>query len=273
MTKLKVAVASLAALVAGAPVAAGHLAVTVPSGCAVSSENTKSVGEAGYRITHEASGIELIYVPAGSFMMGDDGSGYKPEKPAHEVTVEGFWVGRTEVTVGQWRGVMDSVPEKCNSRGDQYPVVRVSWFECVEFCENTGLALPTERQWEYAARGPEARKFPWGHKWDKSVVHSGDNHHNLGHTAPVGSFPGGASWCGAMDMAGNVAEWCQDWFAERAYRASTPPEKGQLKVTRGQGAEVSLPWNYRCSLRDTWNSFKPFEKLDDVGLRVVLSAP
>ena len=88
------------------------------------------------------------------------------ELPVHEVELDGFWIGRTEVTVTQWRRVMKKVPD-FNDRGDDHPVVNVTWNDCREFCRRAGLALPTEAQWEYAARGPRSLRFPWGEQWEE----------------------------------------------------------------------------------------------------------
>ncbi len=124
------------------------------------------------------AGIPLVWVPGGSFVMGstDEDIEYavrelkadhvwlKRERPAHEVELSGFWVGKTEVMVAQWRSVMGSVPS--GQQGDEHPVVNVSWEDCREFCRTAGLELPTEAQWEYAARGPDSLSFPWGDEWD-----------------------------------------------------------------------------------------------------------
>jgi len=108
----------------------------------------------GQEITGPHGG-KLVWVPVGKFMMGSNE--YSDEKPVHEVELDGFWIGKTEVTVGQWRSVMGSVPSS-NTHGDSHPVVRVSWNNCEEFCRKVGLSLPTEAQWEYAARGLESRR-------------------------------------------------------------------------------------------------------------------
>jgi len=205
---------------------------------------------AGQEIVGPA-GIALVWVPGGSFMMGstDEDVAYavreldtkrewlEDEQPAHRVELSGFWMGKTEVTVAQWRSVMGSAPSG-NDRGDDHPVVYVSWDDCVEFCEKAGLELPTEAQWEYAARGSDSRRYPWGDDWDEDRLCWSDNQGPGGRTFPVGSFPSGASWCGALDMVGNVWEWCADWYDEDYYADSPPrdppgPTSGRGRVLRG----------------------------------------
>ena len=188
---------------------------------------------AGQEIVGPA-GIPLVWVPGGSFMMGSE-DGYSDEQPVHEVTLTGFWIGKTEVTVAQWRSVMGSVPN--GQQGDDHPVVGVSWNACSEFCNEAGLQLPTEAQWEYAARGPQSGEYPWGDTWDGNRLCWAENRGPGGLTFAVGSFPTGASWVGALDMAGNVWEWCADWYAADYYDWSpttdpTGPSSGVYRVLR-----------------------------------------
>jgi len=223
----------------------------------------------GQEITGPA-GIKLVWVPGGSFMMGSN-DGDDDEKPVHEVELDGFWIGKTEVTVAQWRSVMGSVPEH-NDRGDDHPVVWVSWDDCQEFCEKVGLSLPTEAQWEYAARGPESRVYPWGDEWDPKRVCCHENRGPGGRMFPVGSFSAGASWCGALDMAGNVYEWCGDCYDEDCYAQSprrnpTGPAAGEWRVLRGGswGSSASI---CRSAAR---RHRRPEDSYDDLGFRVARS--
>ena len=248
-----------------APVCAQEAELKVPDGWVVSPENEKAEGEAGYRILHEETGIELVYVLGGTFMMGstedDPGDVRGLEKPQHEHPVDAFWIGRTEVTVGQWRSVIGSVPTPSvsvllNDQGDDHPVVFVSWDDGQKFCDRVGLALPTEAQWEYAARGPENREYPWGDEWDERKCCHRRSGGPGGRTFSVGSFPQGASWCGALDMAGNVWEWCADWmrwdaegYKSYAQGNFTPPRTGSMRVLRGGAWDYDYPWGFRCAYR------------------------
>lgn len=198
------------------------------------------------------AGIPLVWVPSGSFMMGSE-DGWNDEKPVRQVNMSGFWIGKYQVTVAQWRSVMGSVPRPNDQQGDDHPVVCVSWHDVQGFCEQVGLELPTEAQWEYAARGPESLRYPWGNEWDGSKLCWWDNKGPGGRTFPVGSFPEGASWVGALDMAGNVLEWCADWYHDDYY-ASAPstdppgPSSGSMRVLRG-GSWPYLAFNCRSAYR------------------------
>lgn len=238
-----VAVAMMFSFQSGA--AAPEEAFKIPDRWVVSAKNDQAAGEAGYRILHEDTGMELVWAPGGTFKMGGRNIGItmiKDEEPVHEVELDGFWMGRTEVTVAQWRSVMAEAP-KLNDRGDDHPVVNVTWNQCREFLKKVGvpLRLPTEAQWAYAARGPQSLRYPWGEKWEEEKKHSFFRSVTSGSgdwTAPAGSFPTDKSWCGAMDMGGNAAEWCADWYKEDYYAESprrnpTGPAEGDRRVVRG----------------------------------------
>jgi len=105
-----------------------------------------------------------------------------------------------------------------NEQGDDRPVVNVSRVDCLGFCGKLGVSLPTEAQWEFAARGPEGRAYPWGDDWDAAKCCNADNLGPGGSTFPSGTLAQDASFCGALDLAGNVREWCGDFY--RFYRDS-----------------------------------------------------
>jgi formylglycine-generating enzyme required for sulfatase activity len=200
--------------------------------------------KAGEEITGPDGG-KMVWVPPGEFMMGsgdDDKDAENWEKPAHRVQItKGFWLGKCDVTLGQWRAYCKQVgleKSEATAPGDNYPVVQVSCDAAMAYCRNYGLKLPTEAQWEYAARGPEGRKYPWGNVWDEGKCCNGANPGPGGSTYPVGRFPEGASWCGALDMAGEVWQWCKDWSAPNYYQNApgadpAGPERGQYRILRG----------------------------------------
>lgn len=240
---------------------------------------------AGATITSEKDGMLQVYVPEGEFEMGsvesysqatvtscvnfgdylsDCQKGFADEKPAHTVYLNSFWIDRSEVT--------NAMYEKCVSAGacqapfdngsytrenyypnDQYaqfPVIYVDWYMARAYCAWAGRRLPSEAEWEKAARGTDGRIYPWGDEnpsehrlnfcdrrcsfdWADQSVDDG-----YFDTAPVGSYPEGASPYGLVDMAGNVWEWVADWYAEDYYSQTlydnpTGPSSGEYRVLRG----------------------------------------
>lgn len=190
--------------------------VAIPEGFVVSPDNDKAPGEPGYRIWNVETNMEMLYVPAGKFTMGAEG-GQADESPVREVEVSAFWIGATEVTRAQWMAVMSG----WTGHTDDTPASDISWDDAVAFCKRTGLRLPSEAEWEFAARGPEGRVYPWGDEWDPAKCCNAANKGEGGSTFPAGNFADGASWCGALDMAGSVAEWCTDFYAA-GYRKRAP---------------------------------------------------
>ena len=217
-------------------------------------------------------GGSMVYVPAGEFWMGSDPndalkecqkhgkdcqrSWFENEGPQHLVFLEAFYIDKYEVTQGEYNECVSSGACRPNQKydgfsGDRQPVVGVSWDDAKNYCEWAGKRLPTEAEWERAARGADGRIYPWGNEfdgrrgnfcdknclqyWAKKTV---DDGYSI--TAPVGSYPGGASPYGAMDMAGNVWEWVADWYDERYYsnspnRNPKGPDSGNSRVLRSSG--------------------------------------
>jgi len=191
---------------------------------------------------HGTKGGPMLYIPAGEFIMGSD-SGGTDEKPVHKVYLDEFFIDKYEVTNRQYQqcvsaGSCNPNIKKDNSTNLQQPVVNVDWTQASTFCSWAGKRLPTEAEWEKAARGTDGRTYPWGGGIDCSRANYRDCNH--GKSKTVGSYPRGASPYGAMDMAGNVWEWTADWYDEKYY-ASSPnrnpkgPSSGSLRVLRGGG--------------------------------------
>lgn len=229
--------------------------------------------------------VEQVFVPAGSFMMGSE-NGADDERPVHKVTLNAFWIDWTEVTNAQYEACVAAgtcqLPAGPSSytRGSyygnpayaDYPVIRVSWQDARDFAEWAGGRLPTEAEWEYAARGPNTLIYPWGNEAPSCELLNFKN--CIGDTAEVGSYADGASWVGALDMTGNVWEWVNDWYGgygEWPAVNPTGPDLGEYRVLRG-GA-----WNLNDRL--TRAAFRGFDNPDygdiNVGFRVVepLSEP
>ena len=242
-----------------------------------------------------------VTVPAGKFLMGAQKSDPKKpnydaeaedeaewkEKP-HEVYLDAYRIARYPVTVGQYNGFVQDegyqheIWWKAGGFGEftapddwegqlaypSRPVVSVSWYEAAAFCAWAGFRLPTEAEWERAARGKHARKFPWGDATaDPSRLNFSGS--EIGHATPVGIFPRGATPEGLCDMAGNVWEWCADWFTEYTDKpASNPsgPEKASLRVYRGGS------WDFSAGLCRSacrcWDS--PALRFNSLGFRLAL---
>jgi len=211
----------------------------------------------------EAAG-SMIGIPAGKFLMGDNG-GQPDERPQREVTLNAYLVDLFEVTVGEFRQFviaknwqtgaekegkpreqtwrLDDVP----SRYD-YPVRFVSWWDAEAYCTWAGKRLLTEAEWERAARGTDARRYPWGNDFDAARVSN-----NQG-PAMSGWFGAGISPAGSYDMAGNVWEWVQDWYDPQFYGYPNVndnprgPERGDQKVLRG-GSFTNPPDDLRTTRR------------------------
>ena len=233
----------------------------------------------------------MVQVPAGPFCMGcdpaTDASCISDELPAHEVFVSAFEIDRLEVTQGQWQDCIDAgacpVPDDtltCVNKWDpvmltDHPVVCVDFDASRGYCEWVGKRLPTEAEWEKAARGVDRRLFPWG---DTPPTCDLANHEHVDGecvdaTVPVGSYPGGMSPYGAMDMGGNVWERLFDWYgpdvyARSAYEDPKGAVTGTARVLRG-GSFTSVQKFLRTTARD--GARAPWKTARNVGLRCARS--
>lgn len=264
----------------------------------------------------DRTGMKYVLIPPGEFWMGavpGDGEADESELPRHRVEItSGFWMSVTEVTVGQYKQFccatgrqMPPFPEFQNEKlnpgwnWENHPITMVTWDDAKAYCEWVGGRLPTEAEWEYAARdGEEGKKYVWGD--DNTPLVNGYKHANVGDescyrkysndaqirgifkkfgyfkgyddgyawTSPVGGFaPNGF---GLYDMAGNVWEWCSDWY-DKDYYGGSPrrdpngPSAGKYRAFRG-GGWFDDPWFTRLSYRDR---VKPGDRVGNLGFRVV----
>lgn len=235
--------------------------------------------------------LPFVLIPSGSFIMGSDGPGAQAnEQPIGRVNLTRYYISRTLVTNAQYEQFDPAHKAKRLAKsGDNHPVVYVSSLEAIKFCqwlstkERKRYRLPTEAEWEYAARGNDGRTYPWGEHvgrgdlanfadantgfpWSDKTVNDG-----YAETSPVGAFPRGASSFGVEDLAGNVWEWCSDFFEPyKGTERSNPtgPKSGAQRVLRGGS------WKSRFnSLRAAGRNFnQPAFAANDVGFRLVCEA-
>jgi formylglycine-generating enzyme required for sulfatase activity len=259
--------------------------------------------------------MEMVYVPGSEFQMGSDEDDvddalqmcdlyghhcerewFEDEQPLHPVRLGNFWIDRTEVTNGQYRRcvqegacsppTMDVTYTRAAYFSDEaysdYPVIHVLWNQAVTYCGWAGARLPTEAEWEYAARGPQGNLFPWGNDFAGTHLNYCDVNCDIAcrdqsfddgfrDTAPAASYPAGASWCGALDMAGNVWEYVADWYDEQYYDQSPilNPE-GPSSWTRGRVLRGGGWGGCRVFTRSTFRlQDDPRETTSPVGFRCV----
>jgi len=260
-------------------------------------------------------GASLVYIPSGEFRMGTD-DGAKDEGPAHTVYLDAFWIDQFEVTTRQfqqfvdnsghrttaedegwshtWTGGSDvwtetagaqwhhpSGPNSTIAALQEHPVVAVSWYDAVAYCQWAGRRLPTEAEWEKAARGSDERRWPWGDAWacgranfddettlDTETVGCVDGYPR---TAPIGSYTLGASPFGVYDLTGNVSEWVNDWYGADYYAISpahnpSGPASGRERILRG-GGWFSTTSFYVPRRRPS----VPSERVESLGFRCAVS--
>jgi formylglycine-generating enzyme required for sulfatase activity len=203
--------------------------------------------------------MEMFYIPAGSFMMGSE-NGDPDESPVHEVYLDAYWIDRYEVTNAMFAAFLNEEGNQLEggepwltirnttrifqsgeewtvvSGYENHPATYVNWYAAQAYCTWVGRRLPTEAEWERAARGDDSQTYPWGN--DDPNCQLGNFMSCTGYTSAIGSYPEGASPYGVQDMAGNVSEWVADWFNADYYASSpnsnpTGPSSGYLRVVRG----------------------------------------
>ena len=207
------------------------------------------------------------------------------ERPQHTVELSAYWIGKYPVTNAEYRAfVLDAGRDQYwdelhqKDKGD-HPVVGVTWEDTTAFCKwlsektDKDYQLPTEAQWEKAARGTDGRIYPWGNEWDASRLNSYEGGRR--DTSPVGQYsPKGDSPYNVGDMAGNVREWCADWYDKAEYKRRAfggvvdpeGPKEGTFRVLRG-GAFSYSGVRVRCAAR---YGYAPYGRDYDIGFRVVL---
>ena len=232
----------------------------------------------------EIDGMTQVFVPEGAFLMGSpdgDPDAFPHERPQHSVWLDSYWLDQTEVTNAMYAGCVSEgacQPPRSSSANtyaayygnpvyDTYPVIWVDWSQAQAYCQWAGRRLPTEAEWEKAARGTVGQYYPWGNDplstailadfQDVSASCSRAHYaacEPYRDTVPVGERPAGASPFGALDMAGNVWEWVADWYAADTYQSSPEsnpygPEQGTQRVLRGGSFAANFSRDLRSAHR------------------------
>lgn len=226
------------------------------------------------RRVHPIDQAEMVWVESGPFTQGSSAEEiaaiiaahpdwraewFAQEQPQRLVTLPGFWIYRVPVTVAQFQAFcaetgwsMPHAPEA--GWRDDHPMVNVSWRDAEEYAAWAQAALPTEAQWEKAARGTDRRLYPWGDDWRPELCHFAAGEAG---TEPVGRRPGNASPCGALDLAGNVWEWCEaaplgEYASAQPRTARATPQRKPTpsgRVLRGGSFQCAYPAYLRCAYR------------------------
>ena len=236
-----------------------------------------------YEVTHAKDASVMIAVPAGEFIMGSEK--WAAEQPPQRIYLDNYFIDKYLVTNKQFRQFVDEtnyvtdaekdgsgkvrigsrtrtnpdaiwkIPDAATSieGKDNYPVTQISYNDAAAYCEWAGKDLPTEAQWEKAARGPDGNEYPWGNSEPDDTMANFDR--LVGETTPVNQYAKGQSYYGAFDMAGNVNQWCKDWYGEgeRQARNPTGPETGSERVIKGGSFDEGID-SLRSSNR---NRFEP----------------
>ena len=299
---LAVCVLLLSMLVAGcgSGQAVGPTMTTIPAQTPIEHSPNRGIGST---TVSDKDGMTLVYVPEGEFEMGSQ-DGLSNEKPVHTVYLNAYWIDRTEVTNTMFSAYINDTSyqtdaekagfswlfngskwEKTNGANwqhphglssslsglEDHPVAHISWNDAQAYCEWAGRRLPTEAEWEKAARGMDGRKYPWGNQDPNASL--ANYFLNMGDTTTVGSYADGASPYGALDMAGNIWEWVADWYDRGYYKSQEDwtnpvgPYSGVYRVLRG-GA-----WNTHPISICTFSRFRNYPSNTDYfnGFRCALS--
>jgi len=190
----------------------------------------------------DARGVVMAFVPAGKFTMGSN-NGYDDEKPPHEVYLDAYYIDKYEVTNSSYKACVDTsickLPNDVRHYNDpnyiNHPVVYVDWQMAQTYCEWRGTRLPTEAEWEKAARGTDDRLYPWG---DTASCEQANYSNCVDDTTAVGKYKSGASPYGIYDMAGNVWEWVADWYLSDYYQILGSDSSNPLGPTTGDGRGI-----------------------------------
>jgi serine/threonine protein kinase len=255
-----------------------QLSTPTATGTPVTTSTSQPSLEIGSTLTREKDGMLMVFVPAGEFTMGSE-IGENDEKPVRQIYLDAFWIDKFEVNNQQYVKCVNAQvctdPSQFSSKTiidyyqnpayKNFPVLYIDWNQARTYCEWVGGSLPTEAQWEKAAKIPFENIFPWGNDPPNCRI----TNFSLckGDTVQVGSYPEGSSSCGAMDMSGNVWEWVHDWYGEYQQEDTYNPRgpvTGQYRVLRG-GSWKDIEVSLRVSNRSVF----PSDVSEFIGFRCV----
>ena len=226
-------------------------ALAVPADVAARAMNKVTTNADWQPYTQEIEGVKMVLVPTGCFTMGGE-KGNPDELPAQQVCFDQpFWLDVLEVYNEQFDGLGGQAAVPSAETGASYPRTQIDFDEAGRYCASRGTRLPTEAEWEYAARGPDGLVYPWGNEFDSTALIFGENAIN-NQTWKVGSKARGVSWVGALDMIGNVSEWVSDWYGPYSFDARTNPTgpaSGESHVVRGGNYMDYAPFFLRAAAR------------------------
>jgi formylglycine-generating enzyme required for sulfatase activity len=241
-------------------------------------ERAKREGE----YVSKKDGALMVYVPPGPFTMGSE-RGEPSEKPVHQVDLDGFYIDKQEVSWRKWKASGLPYLAEPNTRlqvvqapdwglHDAQPVINVTWTEARKYAAWAGKRLPTEAEWEKAARGTDGREYPWGNQpptFERAIWV--DHPLSKVATAPVNCCAAGASPYGAINMAGNVWEWCEDTYTPDFY-ASSPRKNPLNRIPQGpkilRGGAFQLESRFLRTTSRYWLS--DIDRISDIGFRTVV---
>ncbi|MFQ5872241.1 MAG: formylglycine-generating enzyme family protein [Dehalococcoidia bacterium] len=250
-----------------------------------------NVPKAGRLTTNAQVSRHTVLVPAGEFVMGTDKTTEQPipasyglrkppyenEQPRRTVFLDAFYIDRFEVSNIEYKQFVDATQARQPDywkdldlkQWGRYPIMSVSWFEADSYCKWKGQRLPTEAEWEKAARGAEGRRFPWGNEYDKNKA----NTQQQG-LAPIGFFPEDVSPYGVHDMGGNIAEWVDSWYTPYPGNEADDPDFGEkYRVIRGGSWGGVGHYNLSYYVRTAYRAFgNPAKGYNDIGFRCAMSA-
>ena len=228
----------------------------------------------------DARGIPMVLIPAGEFIMGSDGRDQAAARPAHPVYLDNYYIDVYEVSQARYKECLEAggctlTPGTGSLLNrpvwDEHPMMDITWYDAQEYCEWRGGSLPTEAQWEKAARGTDQRRFPWG---DEPVTCERARYGECGWmTAPIGTHPAGASPYGVHDMAGNAWELVYDWYQQNYYQISPYENPAGPEKPTGYKSERGGAWFYEAALMTAiWrNNLPPDAHYLYVGFRCVIN--